>query len=79
MAWPLVVLWIALTLASSYLSMRMAGGAGEKPAPGELSAPVVDSSSPVPVLFGTRLMNYPNCVWYGDVGTTPIKSKGGKK
>jgi hypothetical protein len=50
------------------------------PVPGELEATVVDSSSDVPVLFGTRIMKSTNCVWYGDVGTTPIITcAGGKK
>lgn len=47
--------------------------------PGTLSVTTVDASSPVPVLFGTRVLSGANCVWWGDVGTTAIKSKGGGK
>jgi len=76
MSWPLVVLWV-VTMIASYL-MR------PKPAtfttaPGEVDGTTVDSSSPVPVLFGTRKISKTNCVWYGDVATTPIQSCGGKK
>lgn len=46
----------------------------------DMEATSVDSASPVPVLFGTRLMTQTNCVWYGDIKTTAIKSdSGGKK
>lgn len=36
----------------------------------------------IPVLFGTRVINQPNVVWYGDVKTTEIRQSsgsGGKK
>ena len=50
------------------------------PPPGDVEGTTVDSASPVPVLFGTRLMKQPNCIWYGDIGTTPIiNCSGGKK
>lgn len=51
----------------------------EDTAPGVLTGTSVDPSSPVPILFGTRLMKQPNLVWYGDIATTPIVSKGGGK
>ena len=73
--WQFVV-WVVLQIIS-YLLMPKGSSSGSTPDPGETSGPTVDSSSPVPVLFGTRLMKQPNCVWYGDVGTTPIKQCGG--
>jgi hypothetical protein len=33
----------------------------------------------MPVLFGCKNMKGANVVWYGDLKTTPIKVKGGKK
>lgn len=75
--WSIVV-WVALTVIS-YL-LRPKGKTQTNVTPGEVSATTVDSSSPVPVLFGTRLISGANCIWYGDVGTTPIrKCNGGKK
>lgn len=75
--WQLVV-WIALTVIS-YL-MNPKGSTQSSVTPGEVEATTVDSSGPVPVLFGTRLITTTNCVWYGDVGTTPIVTcSGGKK
>ena len=73
-----VVVWIALQVVS-YL-LRPKGQNQTNVTPGEVSATTVDASGPVPVLFGTRLITGANCIWYGDVGTTPIvKCGGGKK
>lgn len=74
--WQLVA-WVALMVVS-YL-LRPKTSAQVTPSPGDLEGTTVDSSSPVPVLFGTRLLSKTNCVWYGDVGTTPIQSCGGGK
>lgn len=77
MVWGIVI-WIGLQVVSYLISNR---NTSQQTAvtPGELETTVVDASSPVPVLFGTRLMSSPNCVWYGDVGTTPIVQCGGGK
>lgn len=45
----------------------------------EIQAPTAEVGREIPVLFGTRKMDGPNVVWYGDLRTVPIKSKGGKK
>jgi hypothetical protein len=45
----------------------------------DIDAPTADEGRPVPVVFGTVLVKSANVVWYGDLRTTPIKSKGGKK
>jgi hypothetical protein len=73
-----VIAWVALTVLS-YL-LRPKPVAPSTPEPGNVETTLVDASSPVPILFGTRLMTKTNCIWYGDVGTTPIIScSGGKK
>lgn len=79
MAFPwLVVAWVALTVLSYVLRPKATQQAS--PTPGELEGTTVDTSSDVPVLFGTRLITKTNCIWYGDVGTTAIVScSGGKK
>jgi len=76
MSWLLFAAWVALTVASYLLRPKPATFTN---APGEVDGPTVDSASPVPVLFGTRKLSRTNCVWYGDVATTPIVSCGGKK
>lgn len=72
-----IVAFVALTVLSYILRPKTQAQAVQQP--GELDGTTVDSSSPVPVLFGTRLLSKTNCVWYGDVGTTAIKSSGGGK
>lgn len=52
------------------------------PKPASLSdfdAPTVDANRPIPIVFGTVWLRGPNVVWYGDLRTTPIKTKSGKK
>lgn len=52
----------------------------QKPAGlGDVTAPTAQEGIEIPVLFGTRDLNGPNVVWYGDLKTVAIKSKGGKK
>ena len=46
---------------------------------GEIKAPTAEEGREIPVLFGTRDIEGPNVVWYGDLRTTAIKKKGGKK
>lgn len=45
----------------------------------EIKAPTAEDGREIPVLFGCRDMRGPNVVWYGDLKTTKIKAKGGKK
>ena len=73
----MIVIWVALMVVSYLLRPKPA--TPTSPDPGEAKATVVDAASPVPVLFGTRKLTSANCVWYGDVGTTPIISCGGGK
>lgn len=52
----------------------------QKPAGfGDIQAPTAEEGLEIPVLFGTRDLNGPNVVWYGDLRTQAIKAKGGKK
>lgn len=45
----------------------------------EFDIPVAEEGRPIPVVFGTMLLSDPNVMWYGDLRTTPIQEKGGKK
>lgn len=54
----------------------------ETPKPASLDqfdVPTAESGRSIPVLFGTKEITGPNCVWYGDIKTVAIKSEGGKK
>lgn len=46
---------------------------------GDFKVPTAEEGREIPVLFGTRDMEGPNIVWYGDLSTVAIKKKGGKK
>lgn len=43
------------------------------PGIGEVTAPTAEVGREIPVLFGTRDINGPNVVWYGDVITSAIQ------
>lgn len=45
----------------------------------DVQAPTAEEGIEIPVLFGTRDINGPNVVWWGNVKTVAIKKKGGKK
>jgi len=52
----------------------------QKPAGlGEITVPTAEEGREIPVLFGTRDLEGPNVVWYGDLRTVAVKKKGGKK
>lgn len=46
----------------------------------DLSFPEADLGSPIPVVFGTRRLQNPNVVWYGDLKTRAVRIQtSGKK
>lgn len=74
--------WIvAVVVGSLLLSFAFAPKAQSQPPPeiGDVNTPTAEAGREIPVLFGTRLMEGPNVVWWGDVKTVAIKKKGGKK
>lgn len=71
------VLWIVTSLLSSLLKPKP-----EQPKPAALSdfdLPTAEEGRPIPVIFGSPTIRGANVVWYGDLGTRPIKTKSGKK
>lgn len=46
---------------------------------GDIKAPTAEEGREIPVLFGTRDLESPNVVWYGDLKTVALRKKGGKK
>lgn len=49
------------------------------PSTKDQEAPTASASKPIPVVFGTVFIKEANVVWWGDAGTSPIRTKGGKK
>jgi len=76
-------MWVQLILlVVSYIVSAALAPKTPKTKPAALEdfdIPVAEQGRPVPVVFGTMLISGTNVLWYGDLRTTPIKSKGGKK
>lgn len=72
---------VLLVVASFFLTMLMQPKPMSlKPATlDDFSAPTAEDGREIGVLFGTRDIAGPNCVWYGHLKTKAIKKKGGKK
>lgn len=76
MVWWSVVWFVASLVVSYALRPKQTQ---TKISPGDIETQTADEGIPVPVLFGTRVINNSNIVWYGDVKTVAIKQGGGKK
>lgn len=76
-------MWVQLILlVVSYIVSAALAPKPPKPKPAALNdfdIPMAEQGRPIPVVFGTVLLTGANVMWYGDLRTTPIKSKGGKK
>ena len=78
--WVQIAIWVITTVIGMLLTPKPPKQAAATP--GHLDVPVAESGKAIPVLFGTRVINQPNVVWYGDVKTTEIRQSsgsGGKK
>lgn len=80
-AWINFVVQIAIMIVSAVITAALA----PKPKPpkpaslGDFDAPTAEEGRPIPVIFGTVWCKGPNVLWYGDLNSVAIKSKGGKK
>src|SRR5574340_857090 len=75
MSWEVFIAWVATTVLSILLAPKP-----QTPKAGEVSnIPTAEAGRPISVLFGSRLIQAPNVVWWGDVRTTPIKKRSGFK
>lgn len=80
MVWNFVV-QLAILVVAAYVSVALAPKP-EIPPPAELDdfdVPTADETRAIPVVFGTVWVKGPNVMWYGDLRSTAIKAKGGKK
>ena len=66
--------WVITTIISYALQPKP-----PTPQPGKVEIPTVEEGRKIGILFGSRWIKGPHIFWWGDVRTTPIKSKGGKK
>jgi hypothetical protein len=46
---------------------------------GDIQVPTAEEGREIPVLFGTRFVNSPNVVYYGNLSSVAVKASGGKK
>lgn len=76
MWWLVAVFVVSLVVAYAFAPKPQAM---KPPGIEEVQAPTAEEGREIPVLFGTKDMNAPNVVWYGDIRLVPIKKKGGKK
>lgn len=74
--WYIAVFVVALVVS---FAMMPKAESQKPPGLGDVKAPTADEGREIPVLFGTRHLEGPNVVWYGDISTVAIRKKGGKK
>ena len=72
---------LALLVVSYFISAALAPKPPvPKPAAIEdFDVPVAEQGRPVLAVFGTVTLTGPNVLWYGDLRTSAIQEKGGKK
>lgn len=74
--WYIIIFVVGLVLAVSMIPKAQS----VKPAGlGDFTAPTAEEGREIPVLFGTRVIEGPNIVWYGALRVEPIKKKAGGK
>lgn len=77
MAWFYVIVWVVALVAAYAMTPKPQS---QPPAGlGDIKAPTAEEGREIPVLFGTRDLDSPNVVWYGDLRSVAIRKKGGKK
>lgn len=72
---------IAFLVVAAIVSYALAPKPAQPPKPtlSDFEFPTAEEGRAIPVVFGTVWVSGPNVLWYGDLDTTPIKVKGGKK
>lgn len=72
--------YIAIFTASIAISLALAPKPPSRrpPSLSEIDVPTAEEGKPIPVVFGTVVVQSPNVVWYGDLAYRPVKTKGGK-
>jgi len=77
--WQLVLTWIATAVIAYALRPKPTASTPTPATISEFDVPTAEDGREIPVLFGTREVQGPNVVWYGDMRTEAIKAEAGKK
>lgn len=79
---PVNLLWALGMLIASYVIQVALMPKPEKPKPAALEDfdfPQIEEGTPQSVIFGDVWIKDWHVLWYGDLRTSAVKSKGGKK
>ena len=77
--WNLILTWVVTAVIAYALRPKPTITTPTPATIEEFEAPTAEDGREIPVLFGTREVQGPNVVWYGDLRTEAIKQKQGKK
>ena len=77
--WPQIILWVATMVISYALRPKPVNQTPTPATIADFDVPTAEDGREIPVLFGTREVQGPNVVWYGDMRTEAIKAEVGKK
>jgi len=77
MAWIYIIIYVIALIAAYALMPKPQS----QPPPGidSIKTATAEEGREIPVLFGTKIINSPNIVWYGNFRTVAVKKKAGKK
>lgn len=76
---PITAIYVLVVAAVISYALAPKPPAPPPPALEDFTVPTAEEGKPVPVVFGEVWITGPNVIWYGDLSTTPIRKKGGKK
>ena len=70
----------AVALFTAYTYSRIPKPEGlPRPGINDIKAPTSEAGREIPKLYGTRVIESPMVLWWGDVKVVAIRKKGGKK
>lgn len=75
------VYYVIVLLAAYFVARATAPKPPDQPPPelSDFDAPSAEEGKAISVAFGTVWVKSPNVIWYGNLGTVPIRKGGGKK
>jgi len=76
---PVTAIYILVAALVISVALAPKPPAPKPPELSDLQAPTAEEGKAIPVVFGDAWVKGSNCVWYGDLRSTPIQKKAGKK
>lgn len=67
---------IAVVVVALAFALQPKAPGTKPPNLSEINVPTAKQGKPIPKVFGTRIVQSPNIVWYGDMGYNKIQGKG---